>query len=73
MIGTPIDLGALLRINKPTLRVRYELDEAAANATRVKSAGNAAGGGVLSEAGRYANMSDEDYMALALSRGADLS
>jgi len=27
LIGTPIDLGSLLKINKPTLRVTYELDE----------------------------------------------
>ncbi len=28
LIGTPIDLGKLLNINKPAVRVRYELDEA---------------------------------------------
>ena len=49
------------------------IDEAAAAAGRVKSAGNAAGGGVLSEEGRIATMSDEDYMALTLKNGADLS
>jgi predicted GTPase len=27
LIGTPIDLGRLLDLNKPALRVRYELDE----------------------------------------------
>ena len=27
LIGTPIDLGKLLKINKPTMRVTYELDE----------------------------------------------
>jgi len=27
LIGTPVDLGRMLRINKPTLRVRYELEE----------------------------------------------
>lgn len=27
IIGTPIDLGALMKINKPTQRVRYELQE----------------------------------------------
>ena len=26
LVGTPIDLGALLKINKPYLRVTYELD-----------------------------------------------
>ncbi len=34
LIGTPIDLGALLALNKPTMRVRYELDEAAVKALR---------------------------------------
>jgi predicted GTPase len=29
LIGTPIDLAQLVRINKPTMRVRYELDEQA--------------------------------------------
>jgi len=29
LIGTPIDLGRLLKINKPMLRVRYDLDDAA--------------------------------------------
>jgi predicted GTPase len=27
LIGTPIDLGRLIRINKPSQRVRYELQE----------------------------------------------
>jgi len=27
IIGTPIDLGKLLKINKPSVRVTYELDE----------------------------------------------
>ena len=27
LIGTPVDLGRLLKINKPAVRVRYELDE----------------------------------------------
>lgn len=34
LIGTPIDLGSLLKLNKPFLRVRYELDEAATEALR---------------------------------------
>jgi predicted GTPase len=29
MIGTPIDLGRLLKLNKPSVRVRYDLDEEA--------------------------------------------
>jgi len=32
LIGTPIDLGKLLRINKPALRVGYELDRESADA-----------------------------------------
>jgi len=32
LIGTPIDLGQLLKINKPAVRVRYELSQAATNA-----------------------------------------
>jgi predicted GTPase len=34
LIGTPIDLGSLLKINKPTLRVRYELGGDATEALR---------------------------------------
>jgi predicted GTPase len=34
LIGTPIDLGALLKINKPSQRVRYELDAASTRALR---------------------------------------
>ena len=29
LIGTPIDLGRLLKLDKPAMRVRYELDETA--------------------------------------------
>jgi predicted GTPase len=32
LIGTPIDLGRLLKIDKPSMRVRYELDEASTGA-----------------------------------------
>ncbi len=35
IIGTPIDLGRILKINKPTVRVRYELQEI--GATTIKS------------------------------------
>ncbi|MBU0719003.1 MAG: GTPase, partial [Planctomycetes bacterium] len=34
LIGTPIDLARVLKINKPTVRVRYELDKAAARSLR---------------------------------------
>jgi predicted GTPase len=34
LIGTPIDLAQLLKIDKPTMRVRYELDEQAPDALR---------------------------------------
>jgi predicted GTPase len=36
LIGTPIDLGSLLKINKPAMRVRYELGESATAALRVE-------------------------------------
>ncbi len=36
LIGTPIDLGKLLNINKPWQRVRYELDEASTASLRVE-------------------------------------
>ncbi len=36
LIGTPIDLGRLLKINKPTMRVRYELGDAAVAALKVE-------------------------------------
>jgi predicted GTPase len=36
LIGTPIDLGSLLKINKPSMRVRYELDEGATAALRTE-------------------------------------
>ncbi len=36
LIGTPIDLGKLLNINKPSLRVRYELDDASTASLRAE-------------------------------------
>jgi predicted GTPase len=36
LIGTPIDLGGLLKINKPTLRVRYDLDDEATKALKLE-------------------------------------
>jgi predicted GTPase len=36
LVGTPIDLGRLLKINKPYLRVRYELDDEAQAALRTE-------------------------------------
>jgi predicted GTPase len=36
LIGTPIDLGKLLKINKPTMRVGYELGDEAAEALRAE-------------------------------------
>jgi predicted GTPase len=32
LVGTPIDLARLLRLDKPSMRVRYELDEASKRA-----------------------------------------
>ncbi len=34
LVGTPIDLGSLLKLNKPHMRVRYELDAEAKEALR---------------------------------------
>jgi len=36
LVGTPIDLGALLKINKPHLRVTYELDNASIAALKTE-------------------------------------
>jgi len=36
LIGTPVDLGQLLKINKPSMRVRYELDDDSTGALRVE-------------------------------------
>ena len=36
LVGTPVDLGRLLKVNKPTLRVTYELDEPATAALRIE-------------------------------------
>ena len=36
LIGTPIDLGRLLKINKPALRVTYELDQASVAALKAE-------------------------------------
>ncbi|MCH8251301.1 MAG: GTPase [Planctomycetes bacterium] len=38
LIGTPIDLGALIHVNKPTMRVRYELGNDAREALKVEVA-----------------------------------
>ncbi|MEK6677114.1 MAG: cyclic 2,3-diphosphoglycerate synthase [Planctomycetota bacterium] len=36
LIGTPIDLGGLLKLNKPAIRVRYDLDDAAIGLLKVE-------------------------------------
>jgi len=36
LIGTPIDLGRLLKINKPALRVTYDLDQPSINALKTE-------------------------------------
>jgi len=46
------------------------IDEAVANANRVKSSSNTKGGEALSEEGRYATMDDADFLKLAHQRGA---
>ncbi len=49
------------------------IKEAVDLAGKPKSAGLASGGGVLSEEGRIATMSDQDFVALMIKNGADLS
>ncbi len=44
--------------------------EAVANAGKVKSSSNVAGGGVLSEEGRIASLSEKDFLELARANGA---
>ena len=46
------------------------IDEAVENANRVKSSANTKGGDALSEKGRIDNMSDKDFVKLALGNGA---
>ncbi len=48
------------------------IDEAVENANQVKSSSTVAGGAALSEDGRYANMSDEEFIKLAHSQGATI-
>ena len=36
LIGTPIDLGGLLKLNKPAIRVLYDLDDAAIGLLKVE-------------------------------------
>jgi len=36
LVGTPIDLARMMKINKPSMRVKYELGQAAANALRTE-------------------------------------
>ena len=36
LVGTPIDLARMMKINKPTMRVRYDLGTAAINALRTE-------------------------------------
>ena len=38
LVGTPIDLARMMKINKPTMRVRYDLGTAAINALRTEIA-----------------------------------
>ena len=48
------------------------IDEAVANANRVKSSANTKGGEALSEKGRYEEMSDDEFAKLAATHGAML-
>lgn len=59
--------------NKGTVssdEAKAAIDEAVKNANRIKSSSNAKGGAALSEEGRLANMSDKDFVQLALGNGA---
>lgn len=55
-----------------TTEAKSAIDEAVANANKVKSVANTKGGGALSDEGRYESMSDQDFLELAASRGAQL-
>jgi len=67
---------AKLQLKKPegktvtTEEAEAAITEAAENAKRVKSSSNAKGGAALSEAGRYKDMDDAEFLKLALSHGA---
>lgn len=68
---------AKLKIDNPDKKVetgdaKDAIDEAVENAQKVKSSSNVAGGGVLSEAGRYESMDDEPFIELARSHGAPI-
>ena len=58
--------------NKPVKEdeAKNAIDEAVANANRVKSSSNAKGGEALSEEGRYASMDDKAFLELAHKHGA---
>ncbi len=53
-----------------TKKAQATIDEAVANAGRIKSTSNVRGGSALSEEGRYAKMPDGDFLKLARSHGA---
>lgn len=68
---------ARLQKTKPAEKVDTEeaknaIDEAVENAKKIKSSANAKGGGGLTEAGRFADMSDGDFLELAADNGAIL-
>jgi len=68
---------ARTQIEKPTEKIettdaKDAIDEAVKNARKVKSSSNVAGGGVLSEEGRIATMTEDAFLELARSHGAPI-
>ena len=68
---------AKLQKDKPAEKVENKeaqdaIDEAVKNANKVKSVANTTGGGGVTEEGRFASMSDGDFLKLAADNGAIL-
>jgi len=55
-----------------TKEAKDVIDEAVENASRVKSSSTAKGGSALSDEGRYAAMSDDEFIKLAREQGANI-
>lgn len=55
-----------------TKEAKNAIDEAVENANKIKSSSNAKGGGGVTEEGRFASMSDGDFLKLAADNGAIL-
>jgi len=71
------EIAKLQKDKKTTEKVDTEeaknaIEEAVENANKVKSSSNAKGGGGITEEGRFASMSDGDFLKLAADNGAIL-